>query len=374
VADEGSQKRVYWNPKDKKLWFNAMRGGERVMMKVSPDGGTVEQATTSAHPFIDEPCLSKDGNLLAYIGMSPDQPNVLYLNSKNRERIVLDPNAGMLPDFEFGNYSDRDFVNSRGDTIEGWLYYPPDFSPDKTWPLVVYYYGGVSPRDLRFSVFYQFLLANGYVLYILNPSGAHGYGQEFADLHANDWGTIATQDIIEGTEKVLAEHSYLDRNHIGATGGSYGGFITLDLMTKTDMFTTAIDMYGISNITSYFGGGTWGYWYGEIALPGSYPWTRPDVFVEKSPIFHADKIKTPLLILHGGGDINVPPLESDQMFVALKLLGRETTMIKFDDESHNINTKYENLIEHREMMLEWFNKYLKEQPAAWDDRMKRVPK
>ncbi|MBU1708093.1 prolyl oligopeptidase family serine peptidase, partial [bacterium] len=120
----------------------------------------------------------------------------------------------------------------------------------------------------------------------------------------------------------------------------------------------------------YWGGGIWGYTYGDIALAQSFPWNRRDVFVDKSPLFHADKIKTPLLLLHGIDDVNVPVLESEQMFTALKVQGKEVAYVRFPGEDHGIAGKFENYITHREMMLEWFDKYLKGQPDAWDARYK----
>jgi acylaminoacyl-peptidase len=263
-------------------------------------------------------------------------------------------------------------VNEDGLNIEGWLYTPANFSSDKPWPLIVYFYGGVSPRDVRFTFTYQWWLANGYCVYVLNPVGAYGYGQEFADKHANDWGALATRDVIEGTTKILEAKPFLDREHVGAYGGSYGGFLTLDLVTRTDLFAAAVDMYGISNITSYFGGGIWGHWYSEIASPGSFPWSDRNIYVDRSPLYNADKIKTPLLLLHGDVDDNVPPVESDQMFVALKLLGQDVVYAKFKGEGHGIAGKFKNYIEHREMMLEWFDKYLKDQPEAWEARLEKA--
>jgi dipeptidyl aminopeptidase/acylaminoacyl peptidase len=186
----------------------------------------------------------------------------------------------------------------------------------------------------------------------------------------NDWGTLATRDIIEGTRKLIREKSFIDEKRMGAYGGSYGGFITMDLITKTDMFAAAVSMYGISNIASYWGGGTWGYTYGDIALARSYPWNRRDVFVDKSPLFHANKIKTPLLLLHGLSDTNVPSLESDQMFTALRVQGKEVAYVRFPGEEHGIASNFKDYIAHREMMLEWFDKYLKGQPQAWEARWK----
>jgi dipeptidyl aminopeptidase/acylaminoacyl peptidase len=354
------------------IWFHALRGGHRKMMKVSPRGGELMEAIRTDFDFMDKPVLSANGSVVAYTASDYQTPEALYVQTtrSKSEKLILNPNRELAEELTFGSMAEWDFVNEDGVTIDGWLYHPAGFDSDRKYPLIVYYYAGVSPRDVRFTFTYQWWLANGYCVYVLNPVGAYGYGQDFADKHANDWGRLATRDVIEGTTKLLDEKNYYDRERVGAYGGSYGGFITLDLVTRTDMFRTAIDMYGISNITSYFGGGTWGHWYSDIASPGSFPWSDPEIYIDRSPVFSADKVTTPLLILHGGGDVNVPPNESSQMFRALKILGQEVVFVKFDGETHNINTKFKNLMKHRELMLEWFDKYLKDQPEAWESRTK----
>ncbi len=370
VVESESRAHLWCTPRGG-LWVSAdYHGGIRLFSR--PDAGGWSELKTG-RSVIDSPVMSVDGSVFVYAATSPTAPVALfaYDTRSRRETMLLDPNRDIVSQFKISRYEDWEFTNGNGDEIDGWLYFPDDFDPSRKYPLVVYYYGGVSPRDERFTFTYQWWCANGYVVYVLNPRGCVGYGQKFADWHSNDWGTVATQDIIEGTTKLLAEKSYLDAKRIGAYGGSYGGFITLDLATKTDMFTSLIDMYGISNIASYFGVGTWGYWYGDLALPGSLPWSHQEIFVRKSPLYNADKVKTPLLIMHGEADNNVPPGESDQMFIALKILGKEVSYVRFADENHNIIKKFENLIEHREMMLEWFDKYLKDQPEGWEKRWEK---
>lgn len=372
LNDEGGHQRIFYNPRDKHLYYHVAHGGHVQFAKSAVDGkNVVYRPFKSSYDFADNPSFAANGSRVAYMAADYNSPKAIFVYdfASDRERKFFDPNSAIVEDWQFGTMEEWNFTNRLGIEIDGWIYKPADFSPDKKWPLIVYYYAGVSPRDIRFAYQYQMWAANGYVVYVLNPVGAYGRGQKFADFHAGDWGTEATQDVIEGTEKVLAAHSYLDKENMGAYGGSYGGFITLDLVTKTRMFKTVIDMYGISNITNYFGGGVWGYWYSDIASPGQFPWSDKDVYVDKSPIYSADKIKTPMLILHGGADTNVPWLESDQMFVALKLLGQEVVYARFQGETHNINAQYKNLIEHRQMMVEWFDKYLKNQPAAWQARM-----
>lgn len=372
LNDEGDHQRIFYNPRDKQLYYHVARGGHAQFAKSTISGkNIVYRPFKSNFDFTDNPSFAANGSRVAYLAADYNTPKAIYVYdvASNRERKLFDPNAAIVADWQFGTMEEWNFTNRLGIEIDGWIYKPADFTPDKKWPLIVYYYAGVSPRDVRFSYQYQMWVANGYVVYVLNPVGAFGRGQEFADYHAGDWGSEATQDVIEGTEKVLAAHTYLDKDNMGAYGGSYGGFITLDLVTKTNMFKTVVDMYGISNLTNYFGGGVWGYWYSDIASPGKFPWSDKDIYVEKSPIYNADKIKTSMLILHGGADNNVPWLESDQMFVALKLLGQDVVYARYQGETHNINTQYKNLIEHRQMMLEWFDKYLKNQPAAWQSRL-----
>jgi dipeptidyl aminopeptidase/acylaminoacyl peptidase len=144
--------------------------------------------------------------------------------------------------------------------------------------------------------------------------------------------------------------------------------MTMSLLTQTDMFAAGVSMYGISNIASYWGEGIWGSTYGDMALAGSYPWNTPDLYADRSPLFHADKITTPLLLLHGAVDANVPPGESEQMFTALKMLGRDVELVRFADEDHGISGSWDNRVAHRTMMLEWFDRWLKNDSTEWDTR------
>ena len=141
--------------------------------------------------------------------------------------------------------------------------------------------------------------------------------------------------------------------------------MTQYLQTKTDLFAAAISHAGISNITSYWGEGYWGYSYSEAASADSYPWNNPKLYTDNSPLFHADRIHTPILFLHGSADTNVPIGESIQMFTALKLLGRETAFVTVDGENHLI-TDYHKRILWQNTIFAWFAKYLQDDPTWWN--------
>lgn len=273
----------------------------------------------------------------------------------------------MYPDVKVGKCTDWSFKASRGDSISGFYILPPDFDATKKYPLIVYYYGGCTPtgKTLQFQYPLQVLAGQGYVVYVCEPSGAIGYGQEFAARHVNTWGQESGDDIIEGTKAFLAAHPYVDAKRVGCMGASYGGFMTQYLQTRTDIFAAAVSHAGISNIASYWGGGYWGYTYGQTAQYGSYPWNNPDLYVKQSPLFNADKIHTPLLLLHGTADTNVPTNESQQLFTALKILGRDVSYIQVEGENHVI-VNYQKRLAWQNAIFAWFAKYLKNQPEWWN--------
>ena len=272
-----------------------------------------------------------------------------------------------LGDAELGTCKDWNFTNSRGDTVYGRLYLPKDFDATKKYPMIVYYYGGCSPVSRYFESPYapQYWNSLGYVAYILQPSGATGFGQEWASRHVNTAGHGPAEDIIEGTKQICKEHPFIDASKIGCMGASYGGFMTQYLQTQTDIFAAAVAHAGIANHTSYWGEGYWGYNYSEVSMAESYPWSHRKLYVDQSPLFNADKIHTPLLLLHGTDDTNVPIIESLQMFTALKLLGREVALVEVKGENHHI-LDYRKREKWLATQMAWFQKWLKGDSSWWD--------
>ena len=278
-----------------------------------------------------------------------------------------DLSAKTLAHIKLGECKEWNFVNSNGDTIYGRYYLPPSFDPNRKYPLIVNYYGGCSPTERAFETRYPHhaYAALGYVVYVVEPSGATGFGQEFSARHVNTAGEGPAQDIIEGTQQFCKEHKFVNDKKIGCIGASYGGFMTQYLQTKTDIFAAAISHAGISDHTSYWGEGYWGYSYSEVSMAESYPWTRKDLYVDRSPLFNADKIHTPILFLHGDADTNVPVGESIQMFTALKLLGRETAFVAVKDQNHHI-LDYNKRQMWQNTIFAWFAKYLQDDSSWWD--------
>ena len=313
--------------------------------------------------------LADKAPVLAYIGESAANAMRLYtVQTKSmKTKMLRDLFSEQYGQVAFGKVDAWDFVNSRGDTICGRYYLPPHFDENKEYPMLVYYYGGCSPISRYFANVYSFhsYAAMGYVVYVVEPSGATGFGQEFSARHVNTAGDYVADDIIEGTKRFAEEHPFVNAKKIGCLGASYGGFMTQYLQTKTDIFAAAVSHAGISDHSSYWGEGYWGYSYSEVSMANSYPWKDKDLYVEHSPLYLADKIHTPLLFVHGDADHNVPVGESIQMYTALKLLGRETAMVLVADQDHHI-LDYDKTFRWYATMQAWFAKWLKDDPTWWN--------
>jgi len=313
--------------------------------------------------------LPRHGHTAVAWGTGATEPNRVFAIDLKRERAALlhDPGQDAWQDVVFGEVTYWKAPLPDGEELDGRIYWPVDHDPTQTYPVIVYYYGGTSPVDVSFGGRYpkNVWAGQGYIVYVPQPSGATGYGQEFAARHVNDWGQRTAWEVIEATKAFLAAHPSADPENVGCIGASYGGFLTMYLTTQTDMFAAAISHAGISSISSYWGEGLWGYAYGARALADAYPWQDRDLYVEQSALFHADRIHTPLLLLHGDSDTNVPVGESDQLFTALKLLGRDVEYVQIQGQDHWVLDHAQRIV-WNDTILAYFARYLKDRPGWWD--------
>ncbi len=358
---------AFWANKNN-LYLSVTEGSYENLYKYSIPHRKFTQIKTSVD-VTGHVWFSKNGKTALFWGSGSSTPYKLFKTDLNsgRSSILKDYNNKDFRNVKFGKVESWNYNDNKGKTIYGRIYYPVSFNKIKKYPCIVYYYGGTSPVERSFGGRYPFnwYAANGYIVYVLQPSGTVGYGQKFSAVHVNDWGKITSAEVIAATEEFLKTHSCVDPERVGAMGASYGGFLTQYLATQTDIFSAFISHAGISALSSYWGVGDWGYTYSGIATAGSFPWNRKDIYVEHSPLFMADKINTPLLLLHGDKDNNVPPGESYQMYAALKLLGKEVALITIDGQSHWI-LDYSKRVRWMKTIIAWFDKWLKNDSFYWD--------
>ena len=360
---------VDWSKVDGNIYFTAEDKDCMHLFQLNPKSGKFTLLKTPEEN-IKSFSIAAAAPEMAFSGQSASNADRLYKMSTKAQKSLLvdDLSARLLKDIELGECKAENFVTAGGDTLCCRYYLPPHFDASKKYPMVVNYYGGCSPTTRMFQSRYphHVYAAMGYVVLVVNPSGATGFGQKFSARHVDTAGEGVAEDIISSTQAFCDEHSFVNRKKIGCIGASYGGFMTQYLQTKTDLFAAAISHAGISDHTSYWGEGYWGYSYSEVSMANEYPWTNKHLFVDQSPLYNADKIHTPLLFVHGTADNNVPVGESIQLYTALKLLGRPTAMVLVDGQDHHI-IDYEKRIKWQNTIFAWFAKWLQDDGSWWKE-------
>lgn len=249
-------------------------------------------------------------------------------------------------------------ADSDGRRVQGWLLLPPEAPRKGKVPAILQIHGG--PHAMYGHAFFhefQLLAAQGYAVAYANPCGSQGYGREFAAAAMRRWGGPDYDDLMAFADRVAA-HPRVDAKRFGVTGGSYGGYMTNWIVGRTDRFRAAVTHRSLSNLISFFGASDCGWEF--IPEFGGTPWEKPDEYLAASPIMRAARIRTPLLIVHSDEDIRTPIEQAEQLFTALKLLGRDVEMLRFFGENHDLSRtgRPSNRAARLEAILDWFGRKL----------------
>jgi len=228
------------------------------------------------------------------------------------------------------------YTGEGGWPMDGWLLKPPGFDPSQKYPLIVEIHGGPhSQYGYGFLHEMQLLAAAGHVVLFTNPRGSSGYGRGFALAVRGDWAGKDSLDIMAGVDAVLAK-GYIDEQRLGVIGGSYGGFMTSWLVGHSNRFRVAVADRSVINRYSFFGSSDigWEFTDDDLEIP---PWEDPERYIRSSPITYVNSIHTPLLIIHSESDFRCGIEQSEQLFAALKWLGREVLFVRFEGQSHGLS-------------------------------------
>lgn len=299
-----------------------------------------------------------DGNI-NFIGLRGLKLQELY-SLKEKEEIQLTKfNEWVMEEKKLSQPQHLSFEND-GITIDGWVMKPVDFEEGKTYPAILDIHGG--PKTVYGEVFYhemQYWANEGYVVFFCNPRGSDGKGNEFADIRGK-YGTIDYDDIMKFTDLVLERCPFIDRDRVGVTGGSYGGFMTNWIIGHTNRFKAAASQRSISNWVSFFGTTDIGYYFADDQNAAT-PWSDIEKLWFHSPMKYADKVVTPTLFIHSEEDYRCWLPEGLQMFTALKYHGVDSRLCMFRGENHELSRsgKPKHRIRRLEEITNWFNKYLK---------------
>ncbi len=228
----------WWSQADGKIYALCTDTKFTRVYRRDPRDGAAWQQVPAGEDEVDGFDLARTAPVAIARGTGANQPNRLHAVDlkKNTSRLLLDPGQDAWRGVDFGKWEPWVAALPGGETLDGHVYYPVGFDPARTYPLIVFYYGGTSPVGVDFGSRYpcELWAAQGYVVYVPEPSGATGYGQEFAARHVNDWGKLTAREVIEATQVFLAAHPFADPARVGCIGASYGGFLTEYLLTQTD--------------------------------------------------------------------------------------------------------------------------------------------
>ncbi|HUG14541.1 MAG TPA: S9 family peptidase [Thermomicrobiales bacterium] len=303
--------------------------------------------------------VSRNG-MLAFSSSTLDTPTEAFVRAANGvETRLSGHNDEFMAGVALGSVEEITFESDPGVQIHGWLLKPPSFNDEQRYPAIVQVHGG--PHGMYGTGFFHemhVLAARGYVILFANPRGSTGYGQSFVSGSMGDWGGADFRDVMAGAD-LLEALPYVDPTRIGVTGGSYGGYIVNWAIGQTDRFRAAVTQRSTCNRLSLYGVSDFNMMYNDWEFRGN-PYDNVAYYLERSPLTYVKNVTTPLLILHSENDLRCPISQAEELFVALKTLGKTVEFVRFPDESHGLSRTGQPLhrIERLERLCGWFDRYL----------------
>ncbi len=300
--------------------------------------------------------IAVDGKTFALVRQSFQQPPEVWAGEIGGWKQLTHCNAGVRPGW--GKSESIHWQNERME-IQGRLVYPMNYDPSRRYPMVVSVHGGPgsSAKPSWPGPFFDLALLSHEDFFVLfpNPRGSFGHGEAFTAANVKDFGYGDLRDILAGVDYVVKTLP-VDDHRVGIAGWSYGGYMTMWAVTRTNRFHAAVAGAGIANWQSYYGENDIDQWL--IPFFGASVYDDPQVYARSSPITFIKNVKTPTLILVGDRDGECPVPQSFEFYHALKTLGVETQLVVYPDEGHSISqTEHQRDVTKR--TIEWFERHLK---------------
>jgi dipeptidyl aminopeptidase/acylaminoacyl peptidase len=300
--------------------------------------------------------ISSKGRI-AIVDSTVDRPSEVFALEKQRARALSHINDRLIEQRELALTEEISVTSKDGTRVSGFIVKPPGFVAGRRYPTLLWIHGGpVSQYANSFMPMWQIFASRGYVIVATNPRGSSGRGEAFAKAIYANWGEKDTQDVLAAIDYAV-EKGIADPERLGVGGWSYGGMLTNNVIARDTRFKAAVSGASTSNILAGYGTDMYTR---EYELELGTPWKNSDVYLRNSyPFLHADRIKTPTLFLCGERDFNVPLLNSEQMYQALRSLNIDTQLIIYPGQYHGLN-KPSYLRDRMQRYLDWFGRYLSE--------------
>jgi dipeptidyl aminopeptidase/acylaminoacyl peptidase len=346
-----------FSPDGKFIYFIADDDGTQNVCRIPASGGEVTRPV-GGRVMVNDYSLAKTGDLIAQVA-TIDRPDELYSVPDGKLTQITHTNAAFLSQLKLTHGEYVHFKSKDGTIVSGFLYKPVDYVPGKKYPAILRPHGGpVWAYYAEFDHLPQLLAANGYVVLFPNPRGSTGRGQDYAKAIWADWGNKDYQDDMAMIDYAI-EQGIAAPDKLAVSGWSYGGISTDFIITQTTRFKAAISGAGSAFFTSMYGHDHYQRDY-EIEL--GHPWENKAAWEHVSPFYRVASITTPTLFMGGEIDWNVPILGGEQMYQALKILGRPTELIVYPGEYHEFKTP-SHIKDRLERYLAWYAHYVKGDPT-----------
>ncbi len=348
-----------WSAEGDRVHFLTSSAGATSLAAAGEDGRVVE--LTSGRRRVYDFDLA--GGTTVFLAADVHNPGDLFVARDGQEVRLTRVNAWLeerhLPEPERFTVRARD-----GWEIEAWLLTPPDFDESRRYPLLLQIHGGPHAA-YGWTFFHEFhvLLSQGFLVLYANPRGSDSYGEEFRRACVQDWGGADYEDLMAVVDAVV-QRDYVDAERMGVLGGSYGGFMTNWVIGHTQRFRAAVSMRSIANLVSDYAQNDIVIW-SRLEM-GPPPWPDLDELWNRSPIRYVQNVTTPLLLTHGEMDLRCPISQAEEMFGALRLLGKEVEMVRFPDESHDLSRsgRPDRRVERLDRIVDWMVRWLRPEPTS----------
>jgi dipeptidyl aminopeptidase/acylaminoacyl peptidase len=348
-----------WSPDSRRIFFTYDSQGETPMVSfeidrpfdqtITVDGSATETARYNAAIVVrdghnDDLAVTPDGKHLLFTRMSVAFPNEIFeikSDSTMAELLAHPPenlshlNDSVLSGVSMSPLESFWFTGAHGDKVQGWLIKPPNFDPNKKYPVKFIVHGGPEvPLGDEWSYRWNFELfaANGYVVVFINFHGSPGYGQRFIDAINGDWGGAPFEDLMKGLDYAEQHYPFIDKDRECALGASYGGYMANWILGHTNRFKCIVTHDGMFNTESAYGD-TEELWFPEWEFKGT-PWTNREMYRKWSPHLSAANFKTPTLVIHSQLDYRLDVSQGFDLFTTLQRQGVPSKMLYFPDEGH----------------------------------------
>ena len=350
----GHGSRLCWSSEGDRIYFLA--SGPGVTSFYSSDlEGNVRQEAGGQRRIYD---FDFAHGVAAFAATDAGNPGELHMLTQGAEARLTDLNP-WLHDRYVAQPERHQFTAPDGWVLEGWLLKPESLDAEKVHPLVLEVHGG--PHGQYGWAFFhelQVLAGMGYVVLYLNPRGSDGYGERFRREVVRDWGGKDFVDLMSALDQIIERTGYVDTARMGIGGGSYGGYMTNWVIGQTDRFSAAVSMRSLSNLVSEYAQHDIVLW-GTLEL-GPPPWPDLDELWRRSPIRYVHNIKTPLLLTCGEMDLRCAISQSEELFGAMRLLGKTVELVRFPEESHDLSRsgRPDRRVERLRRISGWYERFL----------------